>query len=749
MATTPQSRLNRLFAGQPLPSPPQPGEVHFSVKELEQKAAKDQSQTWKIPATAEYPRKIIPPPKPTGADVLSSSEDEDDYVGAFRQKPSMISPTKQFTKSKPNPKDTHIEPNRAIEYIPQGKISFKAAKEHAVPESFNDNEGLPTSNAQGAPVIGHFCQFFLAAKFPYKYMNDRNDRVSKRFFADNKFFNRTWDIYYLNPPSTLSSKAIVLVPHSQVQNLVDEIGQTFKVPVFVPEFPFTLTFCDDGTPQPQHLGTSNSRDEFNTLHNSIPPSGENHGGCPGGAPQAAKQNFAAFREKCQDALAASKKKGGATTGKKPKEDDRLLAVRDWKSQLRRTQRYLGLRRKSVRLQPDADLSWAEEQEIRKKAIMEPLNIHSPAPHPFEKEPVIISVDVESYERAHNLITEVGISTLDTLDLADTAPGENGRNWINQIRSRHFRIKGRQHLVNKDFCVGNPDAFQFGSSEWADLQEAPAVVDSCFEWPFSVQYKHAGLEDPWDLEPANHNSASGDAGTGTTNRQRDGTNRAAIASVLDGLGNSDAITEAILKAETDRDPKALQRGSKERNILLVGHDIRSDLEYLRILGSKIFKPSRGAYPVAAMEAVDNGDGVARILGSILEALDTAPLYKAFKEEPQPRNLASIATDLGLQCYFMHNGGNDARYTLEALIAMVVKARLKEGEKEAGDGANSEVKGSFKGGLDGSSVAGAEAKASPDVDGPEAKAMPEADGLLASTERLGLDSLVKDDDEEWEM
>ncbi len=195
MTTTPKSRLNQLFAGKSLPSPPKPGEVHFSLIELEQRAAKDQQQTWKIPSTAEYPRKIIPPPKPTAsADVLSSSEDEDDYVAAFRPKPSMISPSKQPRKSKGNPKDAHIEPNRAIEYIPQGKVSSKSAKEHAVSEPSNDNEGLPTSNAQGVPVTGHFCQFFLAAKFPYKYMNDGNDRVSKCFFADNKFYNRTWDM---------------------------------------------------------------------------------------------------------------------------------------------------------------------------------------------------------------------------------------------------------------------------------------------------------------------------------------------------------------------------------------------------------------------------------------------------------------------------------------------------------------------------------------------------------------------------
>src|SRR5262249_34998073 len=155
--------------------------------------------------------------------------------------------------------------------------------------------------------------------------------------------------------------------------------------------------------------------------------------------------------------------------------------------------------------------------------------------------------VEAYERAHNLITEIGVSTLDTLDLVSIPPGPGGKNWISQIRSRHFRIQGREHLVNKDFCTGNPEAFQFGNSEFIKLSEAPARVDSCFEWPFSVEYKHAGITDFWCTEPASpesekpaarerSSSSDWDVATGPTNTEQQEANRAAVASVLEGIGD---------------------------------------------------------------------------------------------------------------------------------------------------------------------------------------------------------------------
>lgn len=85
-------------------------------------------------------------------------------------------------------------------------------------------------------------------------------------------------------------------------------------------------------------------------------------------------------------------------------------------------------------------------------------------HPLfdpEKSVIFISVDVESFERDHNLITEIGIATLDTADLATVSPGNGGSNWMSLIRARHFRIKEYEHLKNHEFVHGCAENFQFG------------------------------------------------------------------------------------------------------------------------------------------------------------------------------------------------------------------------------------------------------------------------------------------------
>ena len=512
--------------------------------------------------------------------------------------------------------------------------------------------------------------------------------------------------YYLHPPFSLGSKPIVLVPLEQIQQLVTEIGQTFKLSVAVPKFPFTLTFYADGTPQPVFLGKSCSRDEVNNLQSNIPAAPLDHGDCPDDASSQVKQQFEDFRSKCQAAIEAKgKNKGGASKTKR--EDDRLLTIRNWYIQLRRAQRYLGLRRKTGHIQhPDPEMSWEEQEKFREQQlkeahlVLEPLSLNAPAPFPFERKPVIICVDVESYERAHNLITEIGISTLDTLDLVGVAPGPQGKNWFDKIRSRHIRISGRENLVNKDFCIGHPDAFQFGKSEWVDLKDAVATVDSCFEWPFSVQYKHASLDDEWNVDSTNSSKENqtqsrvsnefGGVNIGPTKAEQDAASRAAIASVLNGIGSKQVIKQAVdLAKGNQQNPEILQQGPKDRNIIIVGHDIRTDVDYLKDLGSKIFSPSRATYPMPAMELMATGEGHAKTLVSLIDSMDTAPMYRVLKEETQNRSLSSIMSDLGLPCYFPHNGGNDARYTLEAWVAMLIKAREKSDKEQRKDDKKAEA------------------------------------------------------------
>lgn len=125
---------------------------------------------------------------------------------------------------------------------------------------------------------------------------------------------------------------------------------------------------------------------------------------------------------------------------------------EWGHSLKRVQRYLGLRQTRTLFHTTSRGNTAElpHTEFRPDKL---------APFVFEQDAVFICVDVEAYERDNNKITEIGISTLDTRDLAHIAPGVKGKNWQNAIRARHFRISDYKHLVNKEFVDGCPDRFE--------------------------------------------------------------------------------------------------------------------------------------------------------------------------------------------------------------------------------------------------------------------------------------------------
>ncbi|KAI4121496.1 MAG: hypothetical protein LQ347_006842, partial [Umbilicaria vellea] len=244
----------------------------------------------------------------------------------------------------------------------------------------------------------------------------------------------------------------------------------------------------------------------------------------------------AFAKKMtRDSEDAARKK---TAQNETKKTQRLNQKHKWCKALRRTQRYLGLLPRlehSEKPLSIPSLTWEELQTAQQEYTNRPaqatipnLDLSQPAPYPFDNSVVFICVDVESFERAHNVITEIGISTLDTDDLANLAPGEGGVNWQNALRARHFRIKETSHLVNKDFVAGCADRFEkvFGESEFISIKDAPHIVASCFKHPFSAT-----------LTPS-----EGD------------------------------------KSDAEDQPK--------RNIVLVGHDTAMDIAYLRSLGYDI-------------------------------------------------------------------------------------------------------------------------------------------------------------------
>lgn len=210
--------------------------------------------------------------------------------------------------------------------------------------------------------------------------------------------------------------------------------------------------------------------------------------------------------------------------------------------------------------------------------------------------VFVCVDVESYEKAHNKITEVGVATLDTRHLIGIAPGPDGEHWRSKIHARHFRIREHRHLINQEFIQGCPDRFEFGESEFIHLRDAAMAVGTCFKPPFCATMPN------------------------------------------DDLGTLSIVVESFDVRE-------------QRNLIFLGHDTLTDVKYLQQLG---FDPL--------------------ILPNVLEAQDSATLYRVWRREPQITNLGKILYDFNIAGWNLHNAGNDAVYTIQAMLATCVRESI---------------------------------------------------------------------------
>jgi hypothetical protein len=184
MPTSKLDRLSKLFEddkriAEAAPDTPHIAELDFtqnlSTNEQAIRHTPPAEESWEIPQGAQYPRKIHPlSPQPSRDLDLLKSSDNDEYVAAFSSKPTVKKPP---TKLLPGGK------------LRGGKYQGRALGRERLTSSTNE---LPKHDIEGNALTGHFCPLLLVAKFPYKYMVDTNDRVSRYFFAQNKFYQREW-----------------------------------------------------------------------------------------------------------------------------------------------------------------------------------------------------------------------------------------------------------------------------------------------------------------------------------------------------------------------------------------------------------------------------------------------------------------------------------------------------------------------------------------------------------------------------
>lgn len=401
----------------------------------------------------------------------------------------------------------------------------------------------------------------------------------KRSTTDLPYRYYIWDAEPASP--------LILVRESQFQDLLDEINRHLKLGLRITNSQrqdgLVCHFPDHPACLPRYLGRSTSRDQHDSMVQNVPDrdfraAGEQTHGPPDSG------TLEDFKQMMQDLWDVQKNKGKAKKAKQ--QQDRLARQMIMVDQLRRAQRYLGLRAPLAAGAVDGagDGAGAAGQTASTAATQAIDPLTSPQAS-FDQEVIFVCVDVESHERAHHKITEIGVATLDTRDLVHTAPGSDGQAWRKLIKARHFRIKEHRHLVNSEFVQGHPDGFEFGESTIVSLEEAPAHVAACFQPPFGV---HAS-------------------------------------------NTTEAELIKISLRELDLNEK--------RNLILLGHDTLSDIRYLQQLG---YDPVK----------VEN----------IIEALDTAKMYQAWRRDSQPTSLGRIMNDFDVAAWKLHNAGNDAVYTV---------------------------------------------------------------------------------------
>ena len=225
-----------------------------------------------------------------------------------------------------------------------------------------------------------------------------------------------------------------------------------------------------------------------------------------------------------------------------------------------------------------------------------LDITHTAPLPFDSDAIFIAVDVEAFEYPPHPITEIGVAVLDTRDLRNHAPGTNGGDWQKHIRAQHFLVSEHKNKVNQKWVAGCPDKFEFNHRESTIIPDAQVA---------------------------------------------------------------NAVSDCFKPPYCSKSP-SMKDTLEKRNVILVGHDINQDINYLRRLGISLTN-----------------------FTCIIDTIDTAALFRAYNQDPNTRSLGHICAEFDLLAWHLHNAGNDAVYTLWAMLAICVKHSTEEGSEEAAE------------------------------------------------------------------
>ncbi|KAI1002368.1 hypothetical protein K3495_g5838 [Podosphaera aphanis] len=447
-----------------------------------------------------------------------------------------------------------------------------------------------------------FCSFQMVQKYPYSYIGNTNRKpVDDTFFAQGKLYEHGWEFFYLYKDlKSVAQQPIILVLTRQFNHFLAKINSHLRTTLTIPvgaKGAFELRFgVNDGTPRPRYMGHADNKAQADRLKQNIPPSyyrpkeeAENITEPSGVALQA-------FREKV--ALLNQPRSGkNATTSRVNRE--RITKLQSWNNSIKRVQRYLGIRDhnsnpKTIKarqeyLEPQRIVK-ADVREMGEEASDDDLVIDTPElftpekPIRFDQERSVVFISVDVEAWERNPNMITELGFA-TLDTRDISTIPPGEGGKNWVKA----IRPRHFRINEHLECINTD-----------------YVHGCAD---RFEFGSSEFIDLKDVPQA-------------------------ISSIFKHPFSKKEDTPTV--------------DNSQRNIVLVGHDVVSDVNFLKTAGFDICT-----------------------IPNLVEAIDTALMYRYFKRELNPRNLGATIADLGVVGWNLHNAGNDAFYTLRAMIAIAIK------------------------------------------------------------------------------
>ncbi|KAI1313652.1 hypothetical protein F5Y03DRAFT_389951 [Xylaria venustula] len=101
----------------------------------------------------------------------------------------------------------------------------------------------------------------------------------------------------------------------------------------------------------------------------------------------------------------------------------------------------------------------------------------------------------------------------------------------------------------------------------------------------------------------------------------------------------------------------EKSEDQRPVIIVGHQIEQDLKYLMRINYNAWSASL-----------------------IVDEIDTQQMFRRIERNPNARGLATMCAELGIPGNNFHNGGNDAVYTLRAMITMAIKQKVEGSDRD---------------------------------------------------------------------